>query len=190
MNTTSSPILSIGKVAAGTAIILMIPFVASQFTNEVQWTLFDYLVAGGLLFVTGSAWLFLSRHAQSMSYNIAAGLALFTTLFLVWANLAVGVVGSENNAFNLLYFGVALVVMLGALFTRCSANGLSITLFTAALMQASTIFIALLVDMQSVPGSSVIEIIAVNALFVTLFALAGTLFRLADRNRSSEKELI
>jgi protein-S-isoprenylcysteine O-methyltransferase Ste14 len=34
-------------------LLLLIPFLAMQFTSEVNWTLSDFLVAGVLLFGTG-----------------------------------------------------------------------------------------------------------------------------------------
>jgi uncharacterized membrane protein YgdD (TMEM256/DUF423 family) len=45
------------RVALATAIILLLPFLAMQFTAEVVWNLADFVVAGGLLFA-GSAWLY------------------------------------------------------------------------------------------------------------------------------------
>ncbi|GGI23503.1 hypothetical protein [Pedobacter mendelii] len=38
-----------------TVIILSIPLIAMQFTNEVNWTLIDFAAAGGLLLSTGLA---------------------------------------------------------------------------------------------------------------------------------------
>jgi hypothetical protein len=34
-------------------VLLLIPLIAMQFTNEVNWTLFDFVVAGVLLLGTG-----------------------------------------------------------------------------------------------------------------------------------------
>lgn len=43
----------LGILALGTAVLLLIPFTAMQFTDEVQWTVSDFGVAGTLLFGTG-----------------------------------------------------------------------------------------------------------------------------------------
>jgi hypothetical protein len=40
------------------------------------------------------------------------GLAVGTALFLVWSNLAVGLIGSENNPANMMYLGVLAVFLL------------------------------------------------------------------------------
>ena len=173
-------------VAAVTVVILLIPLTASQFTTEVDWSVHDYIIAGMLLLATGGSWVLFNRQTESVMYKLAAGMALFSTLFLIWVNLAVGVVGAESQSFNLLYFGVVLVIILGSLVSRLSASGLSITLFTAAIIQALTIFVALMMDMQSVPGSSILEIVTVNGLFVVLFTISGFLFRQSEELNASQ----
>ena len=35
------------------SMLLLIPLIAMQFTDEVNWTLFDFVIAGALLFGTG-----------------------------------------------------------------------------------------------------------------------------------------
>ncbi len=74
-----------------TALLLLIPFVAMQFTNQVNWNLFDFLIAGALLFGTGISFLYLlSNTNTSKKYKVIMGLLIFAVLLLVWAELAVG----------------------------------------------------------------------------------------------------
>lgn len=50
--------------------ILLIPLVAMQFTNEVNWTIFDFVVAGILLYASGLMLEFNSRKIQKRSRRI------------------------------------------------------------------------------------------------------------------------
>ena len=74
--------------------ILLIPLIAMNFTNEVNWTIFDFLVVGILLFGTGLTFEFILRKIKTLRYRILFGIALFVVLFLVWAELAVGIFGT------------------------------------------------------------------------------------------------
>ncbi|MGH7196656.1 MAG: hypothetical protein ACREGJ_02715 [Candidatus Saccharimonadales bacterium] len=74
-----------------TALILLIPLVAMQFTDEVNWTLSDFIAAGTLLFGTGIAYELLARKTQNIKYRIAIGLTLLALLALIWIELAVGI---------------------------------------------------------------------------------------------------
>ena len=76
-------------------VLLMIPLVAMQFTSEVNWTLIDFVAAGVLLFGTGLTYVLLTRVlaprlTNRLIYRVAVGFSLLVGLFLVWANLAVG----------------------------------------------------------------------------------------------------
>jgi hypothetical protein len=46
--------LTIPGVAVVTGLILLIPLVAMQFTNEVNWSVTDFILMGSLLFGTGT----------------------------------------------------------------------------------------------------------------------------------------
>ena len=153
-----------------------------QFTDEVQWSLNDFVLAGILLFGTGSAYIFIRSRSDNYAYRAGIGLLLFTSLFLMWSNLAVGLVGSENEPFNLSYFGVILTGIIGTLLSRFKPNAMSITAFIMAGMHVLLAAIALATGMQNVPGSSVMEIIGVNAMFMILFSLSGLLFRYAAQS--------
>ncbi len=74
--------------------ILLIPLVAMNLTNEVNWSLFDFIVVGGLLLGTGLILEFILRKIKSLRYRILLGIVLFLVLFLIWAELAVGIFGT------------------------------------------------------------------------------------------------
>lgn len=121
-----------------------------------------------------------------MAYRIAIGFALFTGFFLIWSNLAVGLIGSENNEFNLLYFLVIGVGVMGAFIARFKAIGLMFTLFAMAASQVVITIAALFTGMAEVPESSVYEILTVNGFFITLFVVAAMLFRYSNEVQESE----
>ncbi len=75
-------------------VILSIPFFAMQFTNEVDWDGRDFLIMGVLLLGTGLSieWM-LRRVKDNWKRLLYAGVILFI-LFLIWAELAVGIFGS------------------------------------------------------------------------------------------------
>lgn len=76
------------------AVLLAVPAIAMSFTDEVNWSVFDFLMAAGLLFGTGIALELTLRTVKSNSGRwVAGGLVLFA-LALVWAELAVGIFGS------------------------------------------------------------------------------------------------
>lgn len=176
MNNDSSLVNPIAKTAAVTMLLLLIPFTAQLITDEMNWTLSDFVLAGFLIFGTGLAYVLITRKADNLLYRVGWGLTLFTVLFMVWVNLAVGIIGSEDNPGNLMYFAVIVILLFGILASRFRSRGMSFALISAALAQAATIPYALLNEMQTLPGSSVSEIVLVNGLFITLFMISGILF--------------
>lgn len=75
-------------------LLLTVPLVAMQFTAEVQWGPFDFLVMGLMLLVLGlSAELVLRSVTKTTHRLLLLGFALLAFL-LVWAELAVGIFGT------------------------------------------------------------------------------------------------
>ncbi len=72
-------------------IILLIPLVAMQFTDEVNWGLMDFIVAGALLSLAALAYGLASRKLTNIKYRAAVGIAILAVLLIVWIDLAVGV---------------------------------------------------------------------------------------------------
>jgi len=76
------------------AFLLLIPLIAMQFTNEVNWTLSDFIVAGVLLLGTGLIIDLVIRKTKNTKYRIAISVAVLIILLLLWAELAVGIFGT------------------------------------------------------------------------------------------------
>ena len=96
MTSKQQPITrSLLAVAGVSALILMIPLAAMQFTDEVDWKLFDFIVIGILLMAAGTAYVVGSRLVRTPGQRwMVAGLVGLTT-FLIWAELAVGIFGTR-----------------------------------------------------------------------------------------------
>ncbi|ANE52908.1 hypothetical protein [Flavisolibacter tropicus] len=75
-------------------LLLLIPFIAMQFTTEVDWKLGDFLIMGVLLLGTGLACEFVIRKVRKLDYRIAICVAIVIAFLLVWAELAVGIFGT------------------------------------------------------------------------------------------------
>lgn len=76
------------------AAILMIPFIAMQFTDEVNWKLFDFILMGSLLFLVGLVLDLVMRKVKKLPYRVAISVIIVLTFILIWAELAVGIFGS------------------------------------------------------------------------------------------------
>lgn len=74
--------------------LLLIPLIAMNFTNDVNWELFDFIVAGVLLIGAGLGAELILRKIITPKNRILLFLVLILALFLLWAELAVGIFGT------------------------------------------------------------------------------------------------
>lgn len=184
-NKFSQSILRVGLV---TVLLLLVPLVAMQFTNEVNWDVADFIIMGALLFGTGFSFVLFTRYVTDIIYRVAIGFALGITLFMIWANLAVGLIGAGPNWGNLMYIGVVAVGIIGIIFSRFTPRGMERTMYAVTIALVFVAVIALLANMHEYPGSSVKEIIGVNGFFAILFAVAGLLFRYVAMEQSQQTQ--
>ena len=173
---------SVVGVARATAFILLLPLLAMQITDEVVWELADFAVAGTLIFGTGLTYVLAARKAGNIAYRAAVGVALAAAIILIWLNLAVGVIGTEDDLANLMYVGVLAVGIIGAIIARFRPHGMARALFATAIAQTLVAVIALIIGLGS-PWSPPGEILALNGFFVSLFAGSAWLFRKAAREQ-------
>ena len=148
-----------------------------QFTDEVVWDLADFVIAGILLFAAGLSFELIARKTGTKAYRHAVGIAVAAALLLVWMNLAVGLIGNEDNPANLVYAGVLAVGILGALIARFRPRGMACALFATAVAQMLVVVIAL------VAGWGITLII--NGFFAALWIGSAVLFRRASISEST-----
>lgn len=170
-------------VAIVTMVILSVPLVAMQFTEQVKWGLPDFIVMGLLIFGTGLSYVLITRSSSSIVNRIAFAMAIVSTFLLIWVNLAVGLIGSGPTVANLMYAGIVAIVIIGSFISRFNTKGMERVMFTAAIALLLFIIIQLLAKMNEYPGSSVRDIVLINIFFATLFAASGLLFRYVNEKK-------
>ena len=170
------------------ALMLLLPLIAMQFTDEVVWDMADFAVFGALLLGAGLTYELAARMTGNAAYRFGVGVALAAGIFLVWVNGAVGIIGSEDNDANLMYGGVLAVGVIGAVKARFRPHGMALALSATVLAQVLVAVVALITGLGS-PESGPLEIVAINGFFVTLFVGSALLFRIAAREQTPTGEV-
>ena len=172
------------RIMLATAFILLLPLLAMQFTDEVVWDWADFAVGGALLFAAGLMYELVARTIDKIVYRVAVGVAVVAALLLVWMNLAVGIIGSEDNLANLMYIGVLAVGIIGAIIARLQPHGMARALFMMALTQALVAVIALIAGWGSTAPIWPWDILILTGFFAALFLGSARLFRNAAREQT------
>lgn len=120
----------------GAAVALLVaPGIAMQFTDEVNWNVADFFFAGALVLAVGIALELAVRRTANRAYRTAVAIALAAGFVLVWANAAVGIIGSEDHPANRMYDAVLAVGVVGALVARFRPQGMAVALAATAFAQ-------------------------------------------------------
>jgi hypothetical protein len=143
--------------------------------DGVHWNVFDFLFAAVLLSLTGLAWEFLRRRGP-LPYRVGAGLIIAGCLLTVWINGAVGVIGSENNAANLMYAGVISAVIGGSLISHFRPKGMMRTALVAAALEVIICLIALALDLGTDGKAWPRDVIGATVIFTSLWLCAAGAF--------------
>ncbi|MBN6041237.1 hypothetical protein [Amycolatopsis sp. 195334CR] len=117
---------------------------------------------------------------QKNAYRSAVGVALAAALILLWGMGAVGLIGTEGDNADLMYFGVLAVGAAGAFVARFQAAGMARALIATAVAQALVTVIALLAGKHQSPATSIVELVGLNGFFVVLFLGSAWLFHRAE----------
>ena len=141
----------------------------------MNWDALDFVVAGILIGGVGLGIWIATRLSDNKAYRAGAALALIGGLLLIWMNLAVGIIGSENEPFNLFYGGVIGIGVLGALVTKFKPDGLSKVLLA---MTGAQVLIGLMALGLGKGGPA--EIVLITGFFCLFWFASAALFRRAS----------
>lgn len=72
-------------------LLLLLPFIAMQFSEAVNWTVFDFMAAAVFFAITIALIELVLRQVKKTSYRIGIFIAMGIMLFFIWAEFAVGI---------------------------------------------------------------------------------------------------
>jgi hypothetical protein len=176
------------RIALAIIGLLLIPLIAMQFTSEVAWSGSDFLIMGIMLTVAGTLYEIGARMSKNTPYRVGWATAVGTGFLLTWMNLAVGIIGSENNPANQLFFGVVIIGFFGALLSMFKARGLALAALVTATAQFLVPILALMIyqpEFGPGEGPGVIGVFILNSIFVGLWLVAARLFKNASDREGS-----
>ena len=75
-------------------LFLLIPLIGMLFSNEVNWSFFDFIVMGMLILLVSFGIKQIIKRTNSMHYRILLIGSILLIFLLVWAELAVGILGT------------------------------------------------------------------------------------------------
>ena len=121
----------------GAAVALtLLPLLAIRGFDPAAWDApGDFMFLAILLTGLAIAFEAAARVPNRRAYRVALGFAVAAALLQTWINFAVGIIGSEDNPANLIYFAVLAVAVGGAVYARFEAAGMSRAMLAAAITQ-------------------------------------------------------
>lgn len=158
------------------ALLLLLPLVAMRFTADVNWTASDFIFVGVLIGSVGVGFEAAVRMTASIAYRAAAGVAVAAAFLTVWVNGAVGMIGSEDNVFNLLFGGVLVLALAGAIVAWFRPAGMARVMVMAAIAQGAVSAVGLSTDLRG-------GVLSMG--FAGLWLLSAALFWKAARDQTS-----
>lgn len=161
----------------GAVLVLLAPWLAMRFTDEVAWTGSDFVVFGAMLLVACVAFETITRVARVPSYLLASLIAIGAGFLLLWANLAVGIVDEPEHPANLLFLGVLVIGATCAGLCRLHPRGMAWVLATMAAAQLVAGGIAMRMETQESPAF----VLAFTGLYIVAWLSSALLFRKAAK---------
>lgn len=169
----------------GAAAMWLLPLVAMQFTSEMAWSAFDFILLGVLIAVAGLALEWAVSASINIPYRLGVGLAAAAIFLLIIVNGAVGFLGSEDNLANLMFFAVIAIAIAGSLLGRFRPAAMARTMLVTAAAQVAVGVIGLSAGWASPGKEGLYEVVMGTSLFSALWLLSAGLFGKAAREEGT-----
>ncbi|MFL6735885.1 MAG: hypothetical protein ACJ8F4_02355 [Sphingomonas sp.] len=156
--------------------LLTIPWVA-----DWPWSAGDFIVAGAMFAIVGGTFELALRASGNVSYRAGVAIALAAGFLLVWINLAVGMIGSENNPLNLLFFGVIGAALTGSIIGRFKPAGMARAMIVAGALQGAIGICVFILDLGAGEPPGALGLLGLIEFFALMWLIAAWCFRRAER---------
>jgi hypothetical protein len=159
------------------AAIMLLAACAKLFVPGFLWTPGDFLAMGILLVVPSLCFEVALRMARNDNfYLLGAALGIGACFLLVYFNLAVGIIGGEDDPANVVFLWVIGTALATSLLARLRPAGVAIAMVVTALVQAG---VAVYAWTLGSPEGTIL-----SAAFAGVFLAAAACFRHAARHRA------
>lgn len=118
-----------------------------------------------------------------IAYGAGAGVALVAAFLQVWMNLAVGIVGNEDNPVNLGFFGVVVTAGACAFTARFRAAGMARAMLAVAGVQA---LLAMVIATAPSNARDAVGVLGLSGFFTALWLASAALFHRSARPEMRE----
>lgn len=145
------------------AVLLSLPAIL-----RFPWTASDFVLMAVLLGSVGAGIEFLVARGGSVFARLGAIVMVLTAFLTIWVNLAVGMIGSEDNPYNLLFLANLALVLIAGIWVRLEPGAMVKVALLAALVQAALALGGLGSDQRGAIFSAV---------FALFWLFAAALFR-------------
>lgn len=112
------------------AILLSLPAIL-----HFPWSPGDFIIMGIMLGSVGLGIEFLVRRSGSAFVRLGAVIGVLTCFLTIWVNLAVGMIGNEDNPYNQLFIVPVFLFIAGTVLTRFKPKGMTAVMLCAAAAQ-------------------------------------------------------
>ena len=121
----------------GAIALILTPLVAMQFTTEVDWDETDFIFATVIFGIVGGLIELAVRLSSNWYFRFGSMFAVLAGFMVVWSNLAVGMIGNEDNPVNLWFGAVLIIAITGSIVSRARPRIMPAAMFAAGTLQVA-----------------------------------------------------
>ena len=163
----------------GAVALLLVPFFAMRFTSEVDWTLGDFIFAALMLAALCALVELAVRRSSKAIYRWAMALAALGGFAVIWVNLAVGIVASEDNDYNMVFLAIILATIAASAAVRIRAGAMAKILPVTGIALLVALAIGQMLGSDELHDTRIAEWVGVTV-FAGMFALSALLFHRSE----------